>query len=57
MPLDEFVGEVWRRLQSGEDQIAVGSANDIYEAFETKRQSLYADMTAMLNGLLKQFLV
>ncbi|OJI84787.1 hypothetical protein ASPTUDRAFT_40810 [Aspergillus tubingensis CBS 134.48] len=57
MPLNEFIGEVWSRLQNGEDQIAVGSANDIYQAFETKRQSLYADMTAMLNAVLKQFLV
>lgn len=57
MPLDEFVGEVWRQLQQGEEQIAVGSAKEIFDAFEPKRQELYAGMTAQLNVLIKQFLV
>lgn len=56
MPLQEFVDEVWGRISDGEDQIAVGSAMDIYNAFETKRQELYRDMTELLSGLLKQFL-
>ncbi|GKZ36256.1 hypothetical protein AbraIFM66950_007253 [Aspergillus brasiliensis] len=56
MPLGEFVGEVWDRLQAGEEQIAVGSASDLFEAFERKRQGLYVDMTEMLRGVLKQFL-
>ncbi|KAL4900077.1 hypothetical protein BDW74DRAFT_188653 [Aspergillus multicolor] len=56
MPLNEFVEEVWERLSKGEEQVAVGSAKDIYEAFEVKRQELYADMTRMLTGLIKQFL-
>lgn len=56
MPLDEFIDEVWRRLGQGEDQIAVGSARDIFEAFELKRQQLYQEMTTMLSGLIKQFL-
>ncbi len=56
MPLDEFTDEVWRRLGEGEDQIAVGSARDIFEAFELKRQRLYEEMTTMLSGLIKQFL-
>ncbi|RDW72676.1 putative short-chain dehydrogenase/oxidoreductase [Aspergillus mulundensis] len=56
MPLDEFVSEVWERLSQGEEQVAVGSARDIYEAFEVKRQGLYEEMTRMLSGLIKQFL-
>ncbi|KAI9929537.1 hypothetical protein AWENTII_009278 [Aspergillus wentii] len=56
MPLNEFVDETWNRLLRGEDQIPVGSAKDIFEAFEVKRQELYKGMTEMLSGLLKQFL-
>ncbi|KAJ6093454.1 hypothetical protein N7486_008743 [Penicillium sp. IBT 16267x] len=56
MPLQEFVDEVWTRLSNGEDQIPVGSAKDIFEAFEVKRQELYQQMTELLSGLLKQFL-
>lgn len=56
MPLREFVDEVWDQLSQGEDQIAVGSAKDIFNAFEPKRQDLYRDMTKLLSGLLKQFL-
>lgn len=56
MPLQEFVDEVWTRLSNGEDQIPVGSAKDIFEAFEVKRQEMYQQMTELLSGLLKQFL-
>ncbi|KAJ5634647.1 hypothetical protein N7528_002489 [Penicillium herquei] len=56
MPLQEFIDEVWTRVSNGEDQIAVGSAKDIYEAFELKRQEMYHQMTEMLSGLIKQFL-
>lgn len=56
MPLQEFVDKVWDRISEGEDQIPVGSARDIYNAFEVKRQELYRDMTELLSGLLKQFL-
>lgn len=56
MPLQEFVDEVWDRISEGEDQIPVGSARDIYNAFEVKRQELYRGMTELLSGLLKQFL-
>ncbi|KAJ5108367.1 hypothetical protein N7456_005042 [Penicillium angulare] len=56
MPLQEFIDEVWSRLSNGEDQIAVGSANDIFNAFEIKRQEMYKQMTDMLTGLIKQFL-
>ncbi|KAJ5109621.1 hypothetical protein N7532_002266 [Penicillium argentinense] len=56
MPLQEFVDEFWNSLSKGEDQISVRSARNIFNAFETKRQELYHDMTQMLSGLLKQFL-
>ena len=56
MPLQEFIDEVWARLSEGEDQIAVGSAKDIFNQFEIKRQEIYQQMTEMLSGLIKQFL-
>ncbi|KAJ5605218.1 hypothetical protein N7510_010372 [Penicillium lagena] len=56
MPLQEFIDEMWARLSNGEDQILVGSAKDVFNAFETKRQELYQQMTATLSVLLKQFL-
>ncbi|KAL4940482.1 hypothetical protein BDV06DRAFT_224055 [Aspergillus oleicola] len=56
MPLNEFVDEVWGALERGEEQIAVGSAKEIFDAFEPKRQGLYEEMTKMLSGLIKQFL-
>lgn len=42
MPLQEFIDEVWAKLEGGEKQILVGSAGDIFNAFEVKRQELYA---------------
>ncbi|KAE8154560.1 hypothetical protein BDV25DRAFT_147484 [Aspergillus avenaceus] len=56
MPLQEFIDEVWAKLTQGEEQIPVGSARDIFHAFEVKRQEMFQQMTEMLNGLLKQFL-
>ncbi|KAL5356581.1 hypothetical protein BJX96DRAFT_171744 [Aspergillus floccosus] len=56
MPLQDFMDEVWSGLTRGEEQISVGSAKDVFEAFEVKRQQLYQQMTEMLSGLLKQFL-
>lgn len=56
MPLQEFTDEVWDKLVKQEDQILVGSAKEIFEAFEKKRQEMYQQMTEMLSGLLKQFL-
>lgn len=56
MPLQEFIDEVWTRLSNGEDQIPVGSAQDIFNAFEIKRQDLYHQMTEVLSKLLKRFL-
>jgi hypothetical protein len=38
MPLQEFIDEVWAGLSDGQDQIAVGSAKDIFNHFEIKRQ-------------------
>ncbi|GMG06813.1 unnamed protein product [Aspergillus oryzae var. brunneus] len=56
MPLQEFIDEVWAKLTQGEEQIPVGSAKDIFEVFEVKRQQIYQQMTETLTGLLKQFL-
>ncbi|KAL4924586.1 uncharacterized protein BDV17DRAFT_300890 [Aspergillus undulatus] len=56
MPLDEFTDEVWGALGRGEGQIAVGSAKEIFDAFEPKRQGIYEEMTRTLAGLIKQFL-
>lgn len=56
MPLQEFVDEDCDRVSEGGGQIHMGSARDIYNAFEVKRQEFYRDMTELLSGLLKQFL-
>jgi short-subunit dehydrogenase involved in D-alanine esterification of teichoic acids len=56
MPLQQFIDETWDKLSNGEDQIPIGSARDVFDAFETKRQEIYQSMTEMLTGLLKQFL-
>lgn len=56
MPLQEFIDEVWTRLSKGEEQIPVGSAQEIFNAFEVKRQDMYQQMTEMLSGLLRRFL-
>jgi short-subunit dehydrogenase involved in D-alanine esterification of teichoic acids len=41
MPLDEFTDEAYRGLIEGLDQIPVGMAKKIFEAFETKRQEIF----------------
>ncbi|OJJ88976.1 putative short-chain dehydrogenase/oxidoreductase [Aspergillus glaucus CBS 516.65] len=56
MPLEEFADETWGSLVKGEEQIAVGSAREIFDAFEPKRQFVYGNLTAGLTELLKQFL-
>lgn len=56
MPLQEFIEETWTQLCAGEDQIAVGSAKEIFDAIEPKRYEIYDNMTQLLTGLIKQFL-
>lgn len=56
MPLQQFIDETWDKLSSGEDQIPIGSAKEVFDAFETKRQEAYQSMTEMLREQLKQFL-
>ncbi|PLB45002.1 short-chain dehydrogenase/oxidoreductase [Aspergillus steynii IBT 23096] len=56
MPLEDFTDETWGKLCQGDDQIPVGPARGIFEAFEIKRQEMYHQMTELLSGLLKQFL-
>lgn len=56
MPLEEFADETWGSLVKKEEQIAVGSAREIFDAFEPKRQSVYGNLTAGLTEVLKQFL-
>ncbi|KAL4876212.1 hypothetical protein BJY04DRAFT_210759 [Aspergillus karnatakaensis] len=56
MPVGEFVEELWDGFVEGEEQIAVGSAREVFEGFEWKRQEIYERMTVMLGGLLKRFL-
>ena len=45
MPLQEFIDEAWSQLSEGADQIPVGSAKEVFNAFELKRQELYHQMT------------
>ncbi|KZF18944.1 NAD(P)-binding protein [Xylona heveae TC161] len=41
MPIDQFVEETYAGLAAGKEQIPVGPAKDVFEAFEKKRQELY----------------
>ncbi|KAJ5239921.1 short-chain dehydrogenase/oxidoreductase [Penicillium chermesinum] len=56
LPPAEFMDDAWAQINAGDEQIAVGSAKDIVDAVEPKRNELYQHMTQMLTGLIKQFL-
>ena len=56
MPLDQFIEETWDKLVQGDEQIPVGSAKEIFDSFEGKRQTVYQQLTEMLSVVLKQFL-
>lgn len=55
MPLAEFTEQTWGGLVEGKEQIAVGSAQEIFDAFEDKRQAAYEKLTEELSVALKQF--
>ncbi|KAJ9604917.1 hypothetical protein H2200_010306 [Cladophialophora chaetospira] len=50
MPLDEFVQEAYAGLSSGKDQVPVGVAKRAFEAFEVKRQEVFAHMVKAMAG-------
>jgi short-subunit dehydrogenase involved in D-alanine esterification of teichoic acids len=41
MPLDEFTEEAYRGLVEGKDQIPIGMAHRVFDAFESKRQEIF----------------
>ena len=42
MPLDDFVKEAFAGLSNGDDQVPVGLAKKSFDAFEVKRQEMFA---------------
>ncbi|ETI28976.1 hypothetical protein G647_01428 [Cladophialophora carrionii CBS 160.54] len=50
MPLDEFIDKAYAGLASGKEQVPVGTAEQAFEAFETKRQELFANMVKTMGG-------
>ncbi|RDW71591.1 putative short chain dehydrogenase-3 [Coleophoma cylindrospora] len=49
MPLDEFTEEAWEGLCAGQDDIPVGMAKRMYDAFETKRQEVMGNLVKMVH--------
>jgi short-subunit dehydrogenase involved in D-alanine esterification of teichoic acids len=56
MPLDEYINETWTSFVQGEEQIAVGGAKEIFDAFEPKRQEIYHQWNEQAGQFLKKFL-
>lgn len=52
MPLDEFTEEAWKGLVGGEEDIAVGTSKNGYEAVEVGRKKVFAKMIEMGAGKL-----
>ncbi|KAL2439040.1 hypothetical protein ABEF95_015641 [Exophiala dermatitidis] len=50
MPLDEFTNQAYAGLASGSEQVPVGTAKQAFDAFEVKRQEIFAQMVKALRG-------
>ncbi|KAK1462964.1 hypothetical protein CCUS01_08556, partial [Colletotrichum cuscutae] len=57
MPVDEFADEVYQRWVNGEEQIPVGTAKPMFDAFENKRQDYYESFNAEMDKVLVDFTV
>ncbi|KIX93797.1 uncharacterized protein Z520_10422 [Fonsecaea multimorphosa CBS 102226] len=44
MPLDEFTDKAYTGLASGQEQVPVGQGEQVFNAFELKRQEVFAQM-------------
>jgi short-subunit dehydrogenase involved in D-alanine esterification of teichoic acids len=50
MDLDEFIEEVWKGLEEGKSDIAVGMAGKAYEVFEDRRQGMFRGLMELLKA-------
>jgi short-subunit dehydrogenase len=50
MDLEVFTEEVWKGLEEGKDDIAVGMAAKAYEVFEEKRQAMFRMLMELMKG-------
>jgi short-subunit dehydrogenase involved in D-alanine esterification of teichoic acids len=50
MDLEVFTEEVWKRLEEGEENIAVGMAAKAYEVFEERRQGMFRGLMELIKG-------
>ncbi|OLN82008.1 putative oxidoreductase DltE 4, partial [Colletotrichum chlorophyti] len=55
MPVDEFAEEVYERLVAGEEQIPVGTAVLMFDAFEEKRQEHFDALNDEIDRVLVEF--
>ncbi|WQF81208.1 Putative short-chain dehydrogenase/reductase SDR, NAD(P)-binding domain superfamily [Colletotrichum destructivum] len=55
MPVGEFVDEVYRRWIDGEEQIPVGTAKPMFDAFENARQEYFVSFNAEMDRVLVDF--
>ena len=50
MPLDQFTEEAYQGLAAGKEEVAVGSAQHWYDAFEPQRQEQFRGLIKMMGG-------
>jgi len=50
MDLDEFIEVVWKGLEKGKDDVAVGMAEKVYEVFEQRRQGMFKGLAELMKG-------
>ena len=55
MPFADFINATCSDLSAGQDQIAIGSAKDVFDSFEATGQSVFRKMTEVIARLLKDF--
>jgi short-subunit dehydrogenase involved in D-alanine esterification of teichoic acids len=48
MPLNEFIDSTWSKLVKGDEQIAVGMAENLFNGFEKDRQAAFHKMVEMV---------
>ena len=56
MPLKPFTKAMYKGLETGENEVAVGAAAEAaLKGFEADRQKAFRDMIGMVDNLLKQY--
>ncbi|KAF9878125.1 hypothetical protein CkaCkLH20_04163 [Colletotrichum karsti] len=55
MPVADFVDEVYERWKAGEEQIPVGTAKPMFDAFENRRQEYFGTFNREMDEVLVDF--